>query len=116
MSDRFSVNLWRIGSQTHVTMAEYDKQHKLTYRITYPITYAEACDLGHWATQRSLKHLCDFYLGGDGWTVMMSIPSVINPDVKFHPLHSCNRLDAKNSAQYAELCDLHYSHLYVNES
>jgi hypothetical protein len=115
MNTRFVVSLWRIGRNTHVSFTEYDEHRKLTFRTTYPLTYAEACDFGHWASNRAKKQGCEFYLCGDGWEVHMPICGVIQPDLPFHPIHSNNRLDTKNSAKYAALIDMHYSLVYATD-
>jgi hypothetical protein len=113
MVTRLCLDLWRIGHHTHVTFAEYDEDRKLIFRTTYPITYAESCDFGHWATNRVKKQGCEFHLGGDGWSVWFPINEVIQDDIPFHPLHSSSRRDPKNSAIYADLVQAHYSLVYA---
>lgn len=112
MSTRMLVSLGRLGAQTQVTYAEYDNHRKLMYRITYPITYTEACDLGAWATLRATMKQGDCYLTANGWDLWLPIHSVISPDVKFHPLHSGNRKETIPVQELYGLAWGHYSVLY----
>lgn len=109
MVDRLLVSVWRIGYQAVVTLTEVEEDSTVTYRITYPVTYAEACDFGHWATNRVKVQGCNFFLCGDGWDIYVPIGGVISDNFPFRPIHHNTRTDPKCTEQYAKLINEHHS-------
>lgn len=110
MNTQFSVSLWRIGQTPHISMSEYDNEHKAYYRITYPLTYQEAADLGAWASKRIGTEHSHTFLNADGWSVWLPIDNVISDDIVFVPLHKEHRRDTINCLELVGLTYGTYNH------
>jgi hypothetical protein len=112
MSSQLLVSLSHSGIHCQLTLAEMTNDRKVLFRISYPLTYTEACNLGEWATARNFRRLGATFLTATGWDMWLPYDKVMNSGIPFHPLHSSSRRNTNPFVQERIITEGHYSISY----